>query len=83
MTMTDDEGVYGKTVPDDNPRDTRPDLKKTCVILDVRFRDGSKFTGWKEYADREEWAASSREERLKMLAGVAEKLMDAIEAREQ
>lgn len=83
MTMTNDEGVYGKTVPDDNPRDTRPDLKKTCVILDVRFRDGSKFTGWKEYADREAWAASSREERLKMLARIAGKLLDAIEAREQ
>jgi hypothetical protein len=81
--MTKDSGQYGRTVPEDDPRDTRPDLKDTCVILDIRFRDGSKFTGWKEYVGREEWAAADDETRTAIITKVAAKLLDAIRMREQ
>lgn len=81
--MTMDEGAYGRTVPEDNPQDTRPELKDTHVIVDVRFRDGNRFTGWKEYVGRKEWTAADDETRTAIITKVAEKLLSAVRMRGQ
>lgn len=81
--MTKNSNPYGRIVPDDDPRDTRLDLKDTYVILDVRVRDGSKLTGCKEYVSREHWSMVDDETRAAIIAEVTAKLLGAVRKREQ
>ena len=72
MTLT------SKSVSDDDPRDTRPRLKDTHVIIDVRVREGNTMHGWKEYVSKDLWNGSAVD-RKAIIDEVSNKLIKSLE----
>jgi len=82
--MTMNEGHYGGEVAESvKARDTRPDLKKKKVMINLQFRIGNHLHGWKAYIDREEWDAADTERRTELTTQVAQFLLGAMDSRER
>mgnify|MGYP001578510975 CR=1 FL=1 len=77
--MTMNAGAYGGEVAESvKARDTRPDLRKKKVIINLQVRIDNRLHGWKEYVDREEWDEADVTRRTEIVTQVAQFLLGSM-----